>query len=280
MVLCMGSDVQGVNEGLVKLIDKKMGLIKYKVAVVSGKGGVGKSFITASLAVLAASTGKAVGILDADIHGPSIPKALGINDFQVTLSAGGLEPATGPLGVKVISTQFFLPEEDLPLIWRGPLKGRLIGEFLSSVNWGMLDFLFIDLPPGTGDEALSVAQYIKGLSGALIVTIPTSLSKLVVKKAVRFCRELNIPVLGVVENMREFLCPKCNEVYAVFPGNAGGEISKELGVKYLGAIPLDPRVGECMDGGVPYVLKYPDTQVTNTLKAVLSEIINSVEGIN
>lgn len=272
--------MRGTHEELVKLIEKKMELIKHKVAVISGKGGVGKSFITTSLAVLAASTGKAVGVLDADIHGPSIPKALGINDFQLTVSANGLEPIVGPLGIKVISTQFFLPEEDLPLIWRGPLKGRLIGEFLSSVNWGVLDLLFIDLPPGTGDEALSIAQYIKGLSGALIVTIPTSLSKLVVKKAVRFCRELHIPILGVVENMKEFLCPKCNEVYTVFPGNAGEEISKELGVKYLGAIPLDPRVGECMDNGTPYVLKYSDTQATNALKAVSSEIIKSVEGIS
>ncbi len=269
---------QNVHDYLVNSINKRMEHIKYKVAVASGKGGVGKSFITASLAVLAASTGRAVGVLDADIHGPSIPKALGITNPQISVGSDGLEPATGPLGIKVISTQFFLPEEDLPLIWRGPLKGRLIGEFLSNVHWGSLDFLFIDLPPGTGDEALSVAQYIKNLTGALIVTIPTSLSKLVVMKAVRFCKELHVPVLGIVENMKEFACPTCKGVYPIFPGDAGKEIAKELGIKYLGTIPLDPQVSECIDSGIPYVLKYPDTVVTSSLKSVLSEIIKSAEG--
>ncbi len=266
------------HEELVKLIDEKMGLIKHKIAVVSGKGGVGKSFITTSLAVLAASAGRTVGVLDADIHGPSIPKALGINNPQLTISAGGLEPAVGPLDIKVISTQFFLPGDDVPLIWRGPLKGRLIGEFLSSVNWGPLDILFVDLPPGTGDEALSIAQYIKKLTGALIVTIPTSLSKLVVKKAVRFCMELQIPILGIVENMKELICPTCNETYTVFPGNAGSEIARELGINYLGTIPLDPRVSECVDSGIPYVLKYPDTPVTKSLKAMFSEMMRLIEG--
>ncbi|MEM0453039.1 MAG: Mrp/NBP35 family ATP-binding protein [Sulfolobales archaeon] len=267
-------------EELNKLIDKRMQSIKHKIAIVSGKGGVGKSFLTASLAVITASMGKSVGVLDADIHGPSIPKALGITNPQITMGSEGLEPVVGPLGIKVMSTQFFLPEDDLPLIWRGPLKGRLIGEFLSSVNWGSLDYLFIDLPPGTGDEALSVAQYIRKLTGALIITIPTSLSKLVVRKAIRFCRELQVPVLGIVENMKEFLCPSSNQTYSIFPGSAGKELAEELNIKYLGSIPLDPRVSECMDSGTPYVLKYPDSPVTNSLKKVVSEIIAGIEGVD
>jgi len=257
-----------------------MSNIKYKVLVISGKGGVGKSFITSSLALLTASTGRSVGILDADIHGPSIPKFLGISNPTLSISSNGVEPIVGPLGVKVISVQFFLPEEDLPIIWRGPLKGRLIGEFLSQVNWGSLNYLFIDLPPGTGDEVLSVVQYIKDLTGAIVVTIPSQPSKLVVKKAVRFCQELNVPVLGVVENMREFICPSTGTVYRVFPGSAGYEMAKELGLKYLGSVPLDPRVSECVDLGIPYVIKYPDTPVSRVLKEIVNDVVKLVEGIS
>ncbi len=276
----MGSPSSKSYEELIKSVSMRMSNIKYKVLVISGKGGVGKSFITSSLALLTASTGRSVGILDADIHGPSIPKFLGISNPSLSVGSNGVEPVVGPLGVKVISVQFFLPEEDLPIIWRGPLKGRLISEFLSQVNWGSLNYLFIDLPPGTGDEVLSVVQYIKDVTGAVVVTIPSQPSKLVVKKAVRFCQELNVPVLGVVENMKEFVCPSTGTVYQVFPGSAGREIAKELGLKYLGSIPLDPRVSECVDLGIPYVIKYPDTPVSKVLKEVVDELVKSVEGIS
>ncbi len=276
----MSSSSSKPYDELIKSVSMMMSNIKYKVLVISGKGGVGKSFITSSLALLTASTGRSVGILDADIHGPSIPKFLGISNPTLSISSNGVEPIVGPLGVKVISVQFFLPEEDLPIIWRGPLKGRLIGEFLSQVNWGSLNYLFIDLPPGTGDEVLSVVQYIKDLTGAIVVTIPSQPSKLVVKKAVRFCQELNVPVLGVVENMREFICPSTGTVYRVFPGSAGYEMAKELGLKYLGSVPLDPRVSECVDLGIPYVIKYPDTPVSRVLKEIVNDVVKLVEGIS
>ena len=276
----MSSSSSKPYDELIKSVSMMMSNIKYKVLVISGKGGVGKSFITSSLALLTASTGRSVGILDADIHGPSIPKFLGISNPTLSISSNGVEPIVGPLGVKVISVQFFLPEEDLPIIWRGPLKGRLIGEFLSQVNWGSLNYLFIDLPPGTGDEVLSVVQYIKDLTGAIVVTIPSQPSKLVVKKAVRFCQELNVPVLGVVENMREFICPSTGTVYRVFPGSAGYEMAKELGLKYLGSLPLDPRVSECVDLGIPYVIKYPDTPVSGVLKEIVNDVVKLVEGIS
>jgi len=276
----MSSSSSKPYDELIKSVSMMMSNIKYKVLVISGKGGVGKSFITSSLALLTASTGRSVGILDADIHGPSIPKFLGISNPTLSISSNGVEPIVGPLGVKVISVQFFLPEEDLPIIWRGPLKGRLIGEFLSQVNWGSLNYLFIDLPPGTGDEVLSVVQYIKDLTGAIVVTIPSQPSKLVVKKAVRFCQELNVPVLGVVENMREFICPSTGTVYRVFPGSAGYEMAKELGLKYLGSLPLDPRVSECVDLGIPYVIKYPDTPVSRVLKEIVNDVVKLVEGIS
>ncbi len=254
--------------------------IKYKVIVISGKGGVGKSFIASSTALLTASMGRSVGILDADIHGPSIPKILGISNPSMIVGSEGIEPALGPLNTKVVSVQFFLPEEDLPLIWRGPLKARLISEFLGRIHWGQLDYLYIDLPPGTGDEALSIAQQVKGLSGALVVTAPTELSKLVVKKAIRFCNELKVPLIGVVENMKEFTCPKCGTTYSIFPGNAGREIVEELGIKYLGSIPLDPRVSECIDAGIPYTLKYPDTHVSRSLKEITEKIIKLLEEVS
>ena len=276
----MSSSSSKPYDELIKSVSMMMSNIRYKVLVISGKGGVGKSFITSSLALLTASTGRSVGILDADIHGPSIPKFLGISNPTLSISSNGVEPIVGPLGVKVISVQFFLPEEDLPIIWRGPLKGRLIGEFLSQVNWGSLNYLFIDLPPGTGDEVLSVVQYIKDLTGAIVVTIPSQPSKLVVKKAVRFCQELNVPVLGVVENMREFICPSTGTVYRVFPGSAGYEMAKELGLKYLGSVPLDPRVSECVDLGIPYVIKYPDTPVSRVLKEIVNDVVKFVEGIS
>jgi len=264
-------------ENLMKSIEERLRSVKHKIMVVSGKGGVGKSFITSSLALATAIKGRSVGVLDADIHGPSIPKILGINKPLVYADEQGIYPAIGPLNMKVISVQFFLPEEDTPIIWRGPLKGRLIGEFLSKVVWGPLDYLYIDLPPGTGDEALSVAQYIKGISGAVIITIPSDLSRVVVKKAIRFCKELKIPILGIIENMSGFTCPKCGTTYELFGSGAGVRIANEVEVPYLGSIPLDPRISECNDNGEPFVIKYPDTQATKAIKEIIEKIIKTLE---
>ena len=189
-------------------IRKNMGKILHKIAVISGKGGVGKSTITANLAIAFAARGhrNRVGVFDADITGPCIPKMFGVRDQKLKAGPPGLFPAIGPFGIKVVSMDFLLPTDDTPVIWRGPLKMKAIQQFLSDIVWGDLDFLFIDLPPGTGDEPLSIMHLLPEMDGVVIVTIPSEVSQIVVKKAVTFSRQLNIPIIGVVENMSGFVC--------------------------------------------------------------------------
>ncbi len=178
-----------------KLKDR-MGKIKHKIAVISGKGGVGKSTVTVNLAAAFAQKGMKVGVLDADIHGPSVPRLLGLEGSQVKTAPDGVFPVEGPLGLKVMSIDFFMAEQ-VPTIWRGPLKMRAIRQFLVDITWGELDFLFIDLPPGTGDEPLSVAQLLPDIDGVVIVTMPSELSSSIVKKAITFAERLNMPIIGV-----------------------------------------------------------------------------------
>ena len=230
-----------------------MGKIKYKIAIISGKGGVGKSTVTVNLATSFAMQGKRVGVLDADIHGPSVPRLLGLEGQQAKISTTGVFPVDGPLGMKVMSIDFFLPEQ-APTIWRGPLKMRAIRQFLSDVDWGELDFLFIDLPPGTGDEPLSIAQLLPDIDGVVIVTMPSELSSSIVKKAITFAQRLNMPIIGVVENMSGFICPHCRERIEIFKSGGGKKLSQEMSVAFLGSIPIDPEVGVDSDKGTPFVL--------------------------
>jgi ATP-binding protein involved in chromosome partitioning len=259
-------------------IVEKMGKIKYKIAILSGKGGVGKSFVTASLAIALASRGKRVAVLDADIHGPSIPKLLGVHGYTMMAGPEGILPVTAAYGVKVVSMDFLLPSEETPLIWRGPLKTNAIRELLAEVAWGELDYLLIDLPPGTGDEALSIAQMIPKVDGAIIVTIPSDLSRIVVKKAVMFAKKLAIPVIGIVENMSGFTCPESGKTYYIFGKGAGKRIAEEMNVDFLGEIPLDPRISEANDKGVPFFVEYPDTEAAKAFLRIADKIIAKVEG--
>ena len=212
-----------------------MGKIKHKIAIISGKGGVGKSTVTVNLAAAFALMGKSVGVLDADIHGPSVPRLLGLEGQQVKVSPSGVFPVDGPLGMKVMSIDFFLPEQ-APTIWRGPLKMRAIRQFLADVDWGELDFLFIDLPPGTGDEPLSIAQLLPDIDGVVIVTMPSELSSSIVKKAITFAERLNMPIIGVVENMSGFICPHCGEKTEIFQSGGGKKMAQEMDVAFLGCI--------------------------------------------
>ncbi|MGP3667854.1 MAG: Mrp/NBP35 family ATP-binding protein [Candidatus Bathyarchaeota archaeon] len=256
-------------------LKQKMGKIKHKVAVISGKGGVGKSTVTANLAIAFAMHGyiSRVGILDADIHGPSIPKMLGLKGqrFQV-LGSGAVFPVIGPLGIKVVSMDFLLPSDDSPVIWRGPLKMRAIQQFLSDINWGELDFLFIDLPPGTGDEPLSVMQLIPDMDGVVIVTIPSEVSQIVVKKAVVFARELNVPVIGIIENMSGFVCPKCGAEIDIFKTGGGRKIAEDLGIPFLGRIPIDPKICEDSDNGKPFIVWQPDSPSSKAFTEIVKKI--------
>jgi ATP-binding protein involved in chromosome partitioning len=258
-------------------IRERLGKIKHKIAVLSGKGGVGKSMVSLmlSLALAKEKHRGLVGLLDADITGPSIPKMLNLRGRKPVVSGEAIFPIESEHGIKVMSIDFFLKSEDTPVIWRGPLKSKAIIQFLSQVEWGELDFLIIDLPPGTGDEALTVAQTLQGnIDGAVIVTIPSQVSKFVVKKAISFARELNIPIIGVVENMSGITCPKCGTFIETFPGKAGEEIAKELSINFLGRVPMDPKLSKNLDEGISFLDK--DLESSSTIKN-LFEISAKVE---
>jgi ATP-binding protein involved in chromosome partitioning len=259
-----------------QLLKERMGKIKHKIAVISGKGGVGKSTVTVNLAVAFAMRGMRVGVLDADIHGPSVPKLLGLEGRQVKASPVGAFPVEGLLGLKVMSIDFFLTEE-APAIWRGPLKMRAIKQFLSEVVWGELDYLFIDLPPGTGDEPLSVAQLLPDLDGVVIVTMPTQLSSGIVKKAITFAERLNMPAIGVVENMSGFVCPHCGKKTEIFGSGGGEKMAKQTGVRFLGSIPIDPEVGVDSDKGTPFVFSHKDSAAAKAFMAVVAEVEKVVD---
>ena len=255
-------------------LERRMKKIKHKIAVISGKGGVGKSTITANLAMAFATHGyeNRVGVLDADITGPCIPKILGIRDKKLKGGPPGLFPAIGPFGIKVASMDFLLPSDDSPVIWRGPLKMRAIQQFLSDIVWGDLDFLFIDLPPGTGDEPLSVMQLLPEMDGVIIVTLPSEVSQIVVKKAVTFSRQLSIPIIGLLENMSGFVCPHCGKQTDIFKKGAGEKIANDLDVGLLGKIPIDPKICQDSDNGKSFIIEHPDSSASKVFMEIVKQI--------
>jgi ATP-binding protein involved in chromosome partitioning len=256
-----------------------MGRIKHKIVVLSGKGGVGKSTVTANLgmALTRREPAQRVGILDADITGPSIPKMLGVRGQRLDVGLPGVFPAIGPLDMRIISMDFLLASDDTPVIWRGPLKSMAIKQFLADVVWGDLDFLVVDLPPGTGDEALTIMQSIPSIGGVVIVTIPSEVSQIVVKKAVTFTRKLNAPVLGIVENMSGFVCPKCGTETSIFRTGGGQKIAEQLGVPFLGKIPLDPRICEDSDVGTPFITQHSDSPAAVAFMEIVGTIDKTFE---
>jgi len=252
----------------------KMKKIKHKIAVISGKGGVGKSTVTVNLAMALAMHGyvDSVGILDADIHGPCVPKMLGLKGQRLQANPIGIFPVAGPLGIKVVSMDFLLPTEDSPVIWRGPLKMKAIQQFLSDIMWGDLEFLFIDLPPGTGDEPLSVMQLIPDMDGVVIVTIPSEVSQIVVRKAVMFAKRLGVPVIGIIENMSGFICPKCKTEINIFKVGGGRKIAAELGVPFLGRIPIDPQICQDSDDGKPFIISHRGSPATEAFMKIVKKL--------
>jgi ATP-binding protein involved in chromosome partitioning len=252
----------------------KMSRIKRKIAIISGKGGVGKSTVTVNLAMAFAVHGYAnrVGILDADITGPCVPKMLGLHGQRLPTSSAGISPALGPMGIKVVSMDFLLPSEESPVIWRGPLKMKAISQFLSDIVWGELEFLFIDLPPGTGDEPLSIMQLIPEMDGVVIVTIASEVSQIVVKKAVTFSRRLGIPIIGVIENMSGFVCPKCGTDIDIFKAGGGRKIADDLSVPFLGRIPIDPKICRDSDNGVSFILEHADSPSSKAFMEIVDKI--------
>ncbi len=261
-----------------KLVVKRMNAIPYKVAILSNKGGVGKSFVTANLAMALASMGKIVGVLDADFHGPSMPMMLGLSSVKGLLAKedGSIVPAVNPYGIRLVSIGLMLPSEDAPVIWRGSLKTTAIRQLLAYTDWEGAEYLLIDLPPGTGDEQLTIAQMIPGLTGFLLVTMPSEVSKVVVKKAVVFAQKLNVPVIGIIENMSYFRCPDGSVQY-IFGKGAAEEIAKEYNIPFLGQIPLDPHIREATDEGTPFFMEYPDSEAAKAFLEVAKKFVDIVE---
>ncbi|HEU20444.1 MAG TPA: chromosome partitioning protein ParA [Deltaproteobacteria bacterium] len=258
-------------------LKSNLGRIKHKIMVLSGKGGVGKSTVAANIAVAIALEGKKVGILDTDFHGPSIPTLLNLNDARPTSDGKSILPVNFTDDIKVMSIGFMLPNHDDAVIWRGPMKMNVIKQLLTEVNWGDLDYLVIDFPPGTGDEPLSVAQLIPGSDGAIIVTTPQDLSINDVKKCINFCRQVNVPVLGVVENMSGLVCPHCKNVIDIFKKGGGEAMAAQMGVPFLGRIPIEPMIVEASDAGKPFVYHYSKTEAAKAFSKAVEPILHIPE---
>ncbi len=246
---CTRESCEGCDKSQKSLIEKTNDLnsIKKVIGVVSGKGGVGKSFVTAMMAVLMKRKGYNVGIMDADITGPSIPKMFGIKNKAVANELGIL-PETTSGGIDLMSINLLLDQEDAPVIWRGPILSGVVLQFWKDVLWGNLDFLFIDMPPGTGDVPLTVFQSIP-VDGIIIVTSPQELVSVIVKKAINMAKQMNIPVLGAVENMSYVKCPDCDKEINIFGESKLDEIAKEWNLDVLGRIPIDPAIAKLVDNG-------------------------------
>jgi ATP-binding protein involved in chromosome partitioning len=258
---------------------ERMARIRHKILVLSGKGGVGKSTVAANLAVFLSAVGRRTGLLDIDLHGPSIPKLLGLEGHLLGPSPEGLLPVVLSEKLKVMSVGFLLGEDqDRPVIWRGPMKHKVIEQFLTDVLWGDLDYLVIDSPPGTGDEPLSIAQLLPGADGAVIVTTPQELALADVRKCVQFCHQVRLPVIGVIENMSGLACPHCGRVVAPFKTGGGETMAREMDVPFLGRIPLDPQITLDSDAGTPYVLRQPESDAARAFARVVERILESGSG--
>jgi len=251
--------------------------IKHQILVLSGKGGVGKSTVSANLAVALSENNYNVGILDIDIHGPSIPKILGVDDKKPESSSHGLNPVSYSPRLKVMSMAFLLEDKDTPIIWRGPLKMTVIKQLIGDFNWGELDYLIVDLPPGTGDEPLSIAQLIPHCDGAIIVTTPQDVALISVRKSINFVKKMNLPIIGIVENMSGFTCPHCQKTIEIFKTGGGVKASKDFSVPFLGKVPLDNEIVDAGDAGKPFDFKNNPSKTVKAFQKIVENIENSIQ---
>ncbi len=250
--------------------------IRHVVAVASGKGGVGKSTVAANLALALADAGRGVGLLDADIYGPSQQLMMGAEDGPTAGEEGRIRPVIGVHGVKVMSFGYLI-DADQPVIWRGPMLQKALEQFVGDVEWGELDELVVDLPPGTGDVALTLCQNVP-LAGAVIVTTPQEVALIDARKALQMFRKLEVPVLGLIENMAGFTCPSCGHHEAVFGEGGGRRTAEALGIPFLGSIPLDPAVVAGGDTGEPIVLARPDSPAAQAFRDLARALVERTEG--
>jgi len=245
--------------------------IKNKIIVMSGKGGVGKTSTSVNLSIALSRKGYNVGIMDVDLHGPDVPRMLGLEGMPEVNANGKLKPMYFSDNLKAISIETFTPGKDDAIIWRGPLKFSAIRQFIGDVDWGDLDFLVIDSPPGTGDEPLTVAQTIKD-ARAVIVTTPQEVALADVRKSINFCKTVDMNIFGLVENMSGFTCPHCNETIDLFGSGGGERTARQMGIEFLGSIPFDPKVVACGDTGACYQDTNMDSAVTKAYAAVADKL--------
>jgi ATP-binding protein involved in chromosome partitioning len=281
-----GSNIAGqVTEQLARL-RARMQHIRNKVAVVSGKGGVGKSAITVNLATAVAMQGATVGILDADLNGPSIAKMTGVRGQRPVINAEGVQPVQGPAGMRIMSMDLLLPHDETPVtwqattptdayVWRSSMEGTALREFLADTVWGVLDCLFLDLPPGT-DRIAALADILPGLTGVILVTIPSEVSHLVVRKSLALARDLKIPMLGLIENMVGYDCQSCQTVGELFQPGQGPRLARDFGIRFLGELPFDPRLARSGDSGIPFVAMHQETMTGRMFQAMARELSGSI----
>jgi Mrp family chromosome partitioning ATPase len=251
--------------------------IKRKVIVMSGKGGVGKSTISANLAGYMSIKGLETGLLDIDLHGPSIPRLLGLTGKTIENDGRFLIPLKYNEKLKVVSIGNLLESESSSVIWRGPRKHSMIRQFLKSVNWGALDYLVVDSPPGTGDEQLSIIQSVENFDGAVIVTTPQDIALSDVKKSIDFCRQLKVPIIGIIENMSGFVCPKCRERIEIFKSGGGRDLAEKENIPFLGFISIDVNTPRKSDAGTLVVESLESTINAEEMSDIFSKIIRSME---
>ncbi len=282
-----GSDIVAQVEAQRGRLRKRLADVRRVVAVVSGKGGVGKSTLTANLAAAFAASGFAVGVLDADLNGPSIAKMLGIRGRTLAVTPAGVLPPQSALGVKAMSMDLLLPGDATPLTWaaptqaeshtwRGAMEANALRELLADTVWGALDLLLLDLPPGT-DRLATVAGLVPQLDGAVLVTIPSEVSHLIVKKSITVAKESGVPILGLCENMAGYACPDCGAVNPLFTGPGGGALAAEFGIPFLGAIPFDPRMAVAADRGVAFGASATDSPAAEALTSIAATLRVALE---
>jgi Mrp family chromosome partitioning ATPase len=258
-------------------LEEALGRIGRTIVVMSGKGGVGKSTVAVNLALALADRGHTVGVMDLDIHGPDVAKLLGVEHAHLQSDGERMIPVAINENLSAVSMAFLLKSRDTAVIWRGPIKAATVRRFLGGVTWGDLDYLVIDLPPGTGDEPLSVAQLITEDAWAVIVTTPQDLALLDSRKAIRFAEALDMEVAGVIENMSGLVCPHCGKQVDLFKTGGGEQAAGELGVPFLGRIPIDPDVVRAGDDGVPYVLDEPNKPAPKAFREVVEHLLEQLD---
>jgi ATP-binding protein involved in chromosome partitioning len=256
-------------------IAARMARIRHKVLIASGKGGVGKSTAAVNLGVGLAEAGETVALLDADMHGPTVPRMLGLRGVRPVGGEGGIEPVKFGEKLVVMSIAFLIPHDSDAVIWRGPLKGKMVDNFLADIDWGERDWLVVDTPPGTGDEVLSAAQRVKDFDGLIMVTTPQDTAVASARKSLTFAIKTETPILGVIENMGPFACPKCGYEMRPFGAGGGGRVAAEFGAPFLGSVPFDPEVVPEADEGRPLLLSRPKSPTA----AAWRDIVEMVRGL-